>query len=387
MDRQIEKFASLLLRNSEDISVLLAYAEANLRRGRRLEALQAYQKVMNLKPDVLEVHLGMAKIYAYQKMYSEAYHELLRVFELSPGNIEGHLLYNRLLDESRLPDDLQESFLPYAEFEAEIDDVRLSKHQLLLEREMLDQEIQDLEKLLSENQDEPIIEYNYEMAKIRKREQESALEELIQWEEILLEHERKMAAEKEAVPLLEVVPIEVPPIVEVPPVAEEPVVLKEAVLPQPAPVAEEVLEPVGEELAEERISPAREEFYARIRESVESVLSGLIKTKGVSAVLVLARDKYAVCSILRESIDETSVSSLICRGLEVINPFWERKEGPLAYWVLEFEKGILVVQSISPDYVLVAIGQAGANFGVMRYSIDKSKDHLNQILSAGPSLT
>ena len=55
-----------------------------------------------------------------------------------------------------------------------------------------------------------------------------------------------------------------------------------------------------------------------------------------------------------------------------------------AYWVLECTGGIFVMQALDDRHVLIAVGQAGANFGALRYTMDKTKAKFATILDNVP---
>ena len=46
--------------------------------------------------------------------------------------------------------------------------------------------------------------------------------------------------------------------------------------------------------------------------------------------------------------------------------------------------GIFVMQTLDEDHVLIAVGQAGANFGALRYTMDKTKAKFGDILGEVP---
>ena len=54
------------------------------------------------------------------------------------------------------------------------------------------------------------------------------------------------------------------------------------------------------------------------------------------------------------------------------------------YWVLECNGGIFVMQTLDDLHVLIAVGQAGANFGALRFTMDKTKAKFETILSNVP---
>lgn len=74
------------------------------------------------------------------------------------------------------------------------------------------------------------------------------------------------------------------------------------------------------------------------------------------------------------------VSNLVVDGLS----FLESYASEPRYWVLECDGGIVVLQMIDPRHVLVAVGQAGANFGALRYTMDKICPKFAELLSAAP---
>lgn len=472
LDIQIEKLAEIVLENPEDITVLLAYAELNLRRGRYLEALQAYHRIMNIKPDVIDVHVGLSRIYLRQNMIAEAFNEIVKVFQLSPADIEGRIMYDRLLDIGEPSAETQDAIRNLAVADPEFDDLRLFKHQKELERERLEGEIAQFEKIMEEHDEEPIYEYNFEMALNRKKNidelfkyidalesylEQKALEvkpdiippaaeeeaeepaeptgeDELPGEEISEESAETSVAEEAAEEVHELEPTQEGQLVEdsstviFPDEAQMPVdeeqnelapdeqeeraappaasVEEEEILAGESGVTEEVSEevqPAEEETAaveEEEVieeppppEPVREgpseerlQFYQQVKDSITTVLAGLIKTKGVTVVMTVAGDGYVVDSIVNETIDYAQIGKKINSGIEVIRHWRDEEKGKsFLYWVLEFEQGLVVVRAINREYFLVAIAKAGANFGAMRYSMDKGKETLDEILSSAPS--
>jgi predicted regulator of Ras-like GTPase activity (Roadblock/LC7/MglB family)/tetratricopeptide (TPR) repeat protein len=468
LDVQIEKLTGMLSENPEDISVLTAYAEFHLRRGRLLEALTAYQKVASIKEDVQDAHLGLARIYMRQNMLPDAYNELLAVFTHAPANVEGRIMYDLISKMMEPPPEVKDAISGFNEQSPELGDLKIFQRQKELEHEILTQEIEQLEKIMEENEGEPIYEYNYEMAIMRKKSVEEFLEyieilerslekqameappaaplveetieikpsdEIIQEEEALLEgiaSEDEMISPDIIVPggpslaeieglkdveehideegesaLLEIDTSGIPDITEfdeeisqeeaAKEVEQEAAKEVEEEIPEALPPGEPAVEDtVSEELplqpeepAQEPVKPAlsdeRKTFYETIREHVTTVLAGLIKTKGVMVVMTVARDGYVVDSIINETIDHEEVGKLVSSGMEVIENWREEAPGSsFLYWVLEFEQGLMVVRSVNARHYLLALGKAGANFGAMRYSMEKGKETLDDILSNAP---
>ena len=446
----------------------MAIAEFHLRRGRHLEALQAYQKVVSLKEDLprdvdVIAHLGLARIFMLQNMIIEAYKELLLVFELSPRDVEGRVLYTWLSHIKEPPSDTQEAFGSYEKDEQPaLEDLKVFRHQKELEKSILEQEISQFEQIMNAHDGEPIYEYHYEMAIMRKKQ----IEEMLNYIDILesyieqkTEEQRVQATlvspEEMAGPLMEEAPLPPPEEVEeIKEKPEQPEMEVEPIEPQELESPEqEILEPPaagdeslfeikevteGEEvsfitdqeaLAEESIqieivdekthlqeledllgtedasiteekpelpeeapveekpavSPERINYYESIKESITTVLATLIKTKGVTVVLTIAVDGVILDSILNEAIAFEEISECVKTGIEVIRTYRQDEAGKaFLYWVLEFEQGLLVMRSIDGYHFLMALAKAGANFGAMRYSMEKGKETLVEILGSAP---
>lgn len=471
----------------DDVSAIMAIAEFHLRRGRNLEALQAYQKVVSLKEGThrevdVNAHLGLARIFMLQNMIIEAYKELLYVFEIAPRNVEGRVLYTWLSHIEQPPSDTQEAFGNYQRNEQpELQDLKVFRHQKELERSILDQEISQFESIMNEHEGEPIYEYHYEMAILRKKH----MEEMMNYIDILESHIGEEEISPEAAPLppeefalpegeelAPATPFEVegfetetmttePPITEIEaaeeaspeghvspieiaeemvispetegigifegettseedemiiPEVEESIVeegeidegIEEAVIEAAIDEvvsevsedsthlsvledllgAEEISSPPQPEVTEEKsaVSSARVSFYESIRESVTTVLANLIKTKGVTVVMTAAKDAFIIDSILNETIDSQEIAGYIKSGMEIIADYRDDEAGKaFLYWVLEFEQGLLVIRSIDGNHFLLALAKGGANFGAMRYSMEKEKETLVEILSGAPS--
>jgi len=348
----------------------MAYAEANLGRGKRLEALQAYQRVLEIKPDVVEVHLAIVKIYSFQGLFAEAYQQLVRVFQLSPDSLEGHVLFRRLSKESPVPDEYARFFEGMDEFLPRLDALRDYRVQIQMELDERRSEMDQIATFLKESSDDPLLVYLQEMAKRRLQFSEAFMLEISSWDEKLKAMEEEKIQELEQKRQREMEERRIVMLAEA--AAAAAALLVEEPEPEPEPV--EVKPAVNEE---------RLKFFESIQESISSLLAALAKTKGVTAVFVVDRDGTLVFRDMKETADETIISAAVRDGVAILEEF--RKDSPdyrpYLYWVLEFEKGIMVMRSVSNDFSLLAVGQAGTNFGALRYSIDKNKVSLEEVLA------
>jgi len=128
-------------------------------------------------------------------------------------------------------------------------------------------------------------------------------------------------------------------------------------------------------------SPARREFYAGITGGLDSLVSTLAKTRGVTSIYVVSREGHLIGQSSKDAIGPERISEIVVEGLVFLESFAAAPQ----YWVLECNGGIVVMQTIDAGHVLVAIGQAGANFGALRYTMDKTKPSFAQLLAGAPA--
>lgn len=144
---------------------------------------------------------------------------------------------------------------------------------------------------------------------------------------------------------------------------------------------DETLEPMAEtdsepEFAEVSSAPDYAEVYAPLRQSVESLIQTLAKTRSVSSVFLVNRDGYCVAEIVKDSISTPRITEFIVETVHFLEAFAPDPQ----YWVLECAGGIVVMQSVDSFHFLVTIGQSGANFGALRYTMDRVRPNFEQVL-------
>ncbi|MCE1248077.1 MAG: hypothetical protein LWY06_15665 [Firmicutes bacterium] len=469
LDQQIGKLRKILEENPGDLSVLMVYAEANLRKGNRLEAMKAYQDVVRIKPDVPEVRIALAKIYISMNHDFDAYQEILNVIRMDEKNLEGHLLLKTLSRKTPIPEEFAGELSSHLDFKASPRRVRTLQTQASLEKRKYERLIKEYDSQMEENNGDPVTLYNrkkaqerldfaiqtfldleemvgepdpgeeqyYRPAPVRLEESVSVPSEITDETEIAEEPvgeailgtgtisgeegeevieaiseylEEKMPDEPEAVEVMpqpeEILPIVVEIGEEV--VAEEPETTVETI-PEPVAAEEEinadVQEPVAAEIAETieeipaeelpveevpvvQVSEDRKKFYKDIQGKMDFVLQTLSKTRGVTASFIMDNSGSVLHIISTENFDQNEMTQQALKGVEPLLKWRtseEQTECELLYWVLEFKKGLMVLQPLTPEVFLVVIGKTGANFGAVRYSIEKNTGKLLSALAKMPA--
>lgn len=396
LDERIEEAQKILSENPDDVSALMAYGEANLLRGRALEAMKSYQRLVAIQPDTVDASLALGKIYLDNGLLTEAFGIVSRVLDAAPANIEGQILLRRLqksVKNGNVAADLEQSLARYKDYLPSGDELRAQREKLEAERAALDGEIADQQRAVEESRSEPAVEFTLQMSRARRARVEEAIAEVEQWERHYhaLEEERDRALREEEQRQQEAREAEE---------AERLRVEDEERARQQAEAEEAERQRQEEEArlqaereAEEAAAAAaaavnnvlreREEAYERIGHQLAPLTSTLMKTKGVIAVLVLSRDGHVVHKT--DDGDSSKYAAFVTDAIQALGSEGDGL-GVWQFWVLEFSKGILVLQRVSADYYLLVVGQAGSNFGVLTWTIEKNKAQLESVLADAPPI-
>ena len=145
----------------------------------------------------------------------------------------------------------------------------------------------------------------------------------------------------------------------------------EVVEPIPAPPPLYVPEPAP--LVEERDFAG---LYAPLLGGLDGLIQTLAKTRSVSSVFLLNREGYTIAEQVKDSIGRERLSEFIIETVSFLEAFSSAPQ----YWVLECAGGIIVIQSVDSYHYLITIGQTGANFGALRYTMDRVRPNFEQVL-------
>lgn len=374
-------------------------------RGRLLEAMKSYQRLATMQPETVEASLALGKIYLDSGLLVEAFGVVARVLEQSPSHIEGHILLRRLDRASRrqpgLGPDLEQPLARHRDFLPTDADLRAQRTKLESEMAELDAEIREHSSAVEEARGEPAAEFSLQMARVRRARLEEALDEVKSWE---ARHEEAEAARRRAQEEEERLRVE----------AEEEERRRRAVEEEERRRQEAEEEERQRQLAEDEERHRREEeerleqerlaseaaeaaaleasrgtrereaAYIGLRPGLDPVFGTLLKTKGVTSVLIVARDGCIVHKT--DDTDAQALSRFVVAAQEALATSGGTGFGTWQFWVLEYARGILVLQRVNSDYFLLVVGQAGANFGVLTWTIDKNKAQLEGVLAAAPSV-
>lgn len=136
---------------------------------------------------------------------------------------------------------------------------------------------------------------------------------------------------------------------------------------EPAPEPEPVPLPVEPDFAG---------LYAPLLAGLDGLIQTLAKTRSVSSVFLLNREGYTIAEQVKDTIGRERLSEFIIETVSFLEAFASAPQ----YWVLECAGGIVVIQSVDSYHYLITIGQTGANFGALRYTMDRVRPNFEQVL-------
>lgn len=402
LEARLRAFEQQLEASPDDVSTLSAYGEASLLRGRLHEAMKCYQRLMALQPDLVEHRLSLGRAYVDSGLFREAWTLLGPVLQTAPTLVEGHLLLRRLSNANgSLAPELSQSLAESAQFLPDREAVAAQRARLESDVRHLDAEIENLLSRAATSAGDPTFEFSSCLARERQDRLREALVEIEKWERsyqaldeerLRFEEEARVRAEEEERQRREA---------EEAAQREEEERQRRAEEERQRREAEEAAQREEEELARrqaeederrrqeaeeaQRGTRAREEAYAALSGQLAPVVTALMKTKGVSAALVMARDGFLVHETHTHEIDVPVFSRFVIDALEALASPGD-EIGRWKTWVLEFGKGILVLHRVTNDYLLIIHGQTGANFGLLTLFIDKNRGQLESILGGAPAV-
>ena len=339
LDNQLEKLQQILKENPKDPSALMALGEVALRRGKKLMALQVFQKLSEIKPDAIEVHASLAKIYGTQKMYDEAYYELAHAMELDKGNIESRVLYNILIAESAPPEKLVSFFKTNLLTPFKSDNLTLYLQQLEIEKEKLQNDVEEFASLLESSPMNTILEYSKSMADQRLKIVEELLKSAKELEQIKFE-----------------------------PQPETPEENTESKSSSTAFKQPNEGNPPEEKVIGKPLSPDKIKVMQEIQNLLEQKMQILKNSKAVKGIVILHISE-GVTALLSDAKEEiTSAAPILRENLSSLLTY----SNSLKSWVIAFQQGLIIFQALVPKFFIGIYADSPSVLGTLLFSMDKS---------------
>lgn len=339
IELKIEALNALLADNPDDLEALVAYAEYQMRYGSRLEALQAYQHAIAVDKRSFEAHIGLAVVYMNQGLYSDGFSELLSVLKLDFKNIDARVCYEYFAGKYPVKEDLAELYAKIKPYKYSLKEIRTLRAYFDAIIELADFAVADYEKQFKQSSDDLLCEYKRAVALKRRGEFGELRAYICDLEDNIL---AVLRAEEEARR------------------AEE----ERLRLEEEARRAEE------ERLRQEALRLLLEK-YDSIRPEVCNILNLILKNRGVKSVILLERGGFEIASVASEPVRE--YSDFASEVVSLIDSHYAGVDSvPLLYAVLEYKGGLIALRILDEKYMFAVIAGSGANFGALKYSMEKN---------------
>jgi len=352
LEEQIDTYADIVARHPDDVNNLMLYGDANLKTGRRLTALSAYQKVIELDPENVAARNKVSGIYLTKHMYDEAYREIIYSLEQDPHNLETRFLLSLLQKDKEPPSgEFSHRLHRIPEFQAELGTIKDFLEIVLKAKEDVEEQIKGYQEKLNMFPDDLYLEFELQVCLRDKHQQDEFISFVKYMGEV---EEEKLREEQERIIK-----------------AEEEERMREE---------EEIRrEEEDRRRKEEEDRRRREEEDRRVREEEKMSVLGEIfgskldefaSHKMVSEVLLVQAETGNIVKS-SQTFSSQTFADIVAKGVSFVRT-WQKMD----YWVIEYQQGLIFVKLIARNLILVVIGGMGSNFGALRFVIDRNEKSL-----------
>ena len=118
---------------------------------------------------------------------------------------------------------------------------------------------------------------------------------------------------------------------------------------------------------------------------LEELLNGFTRVRGVSSALIVGQDGLVLQSVTAPGAEESDADVLGAMASSGLVPAQEiggeTGRGRLLQGIYEFEKGVVVVEPIGQNAILVVVTTAAANLGLLRLQARKVHGDIEKALA------
>lgn len=326
LDEQSEHLEQRLNKEPDSLELLLAWGEVNFKKGRFLKALDAFEKILAQDQMQSQIYLNLARIYYLKGMWTDSLEKLKKVAEFLPLNIEGFWLYDKIAQKSDKEDFFFESIPHYDNFKTTQDELASFQVKCQLESGDMDQLIGQYQVVLEKTDFDPLVEYDLRMLNLRR----VYLENLFNEATTILKDQTKVSKSRKIT------------------------------------------------ITGKKISA---NLYEEVKADLRKVLEAFIQMRSITAVAVFDSKGEILESLSRKPMYSHKVYQETLTDIEFVDNWAiENKAGDLSFQIVEFSDGLWLSQKLSNKFSLNIIGEGLVNFGAIKYSLEKYKPQLIEIL-------
>jgi len=377
LEEQIDTYADIVARHPDDVNNLMLYGDANLKTGRRLTALSAYQKVIELDPENITARNKISSIYLTKNMYEEAYREIIYSLEQDPHNLETRFLLSLLQKDKEPPSgEISHRLDRIPGFQLELGTIKDFLEIVLKAKEDVEEQIKGYQEKLNMFPDDLYLEFELQVCLRDKHQQDELISfvkymEEVEEEKLREEQERIIKAEEEERRREEEDRRRKE--------EEERRRREEEDRRRREEEEERRREEEEERRREEEDRRRKEEEERRVREEEKMSVLGEIfgskldefaSHKMVSEVLLVQAETGNIVKS-SQTFSSENFADIVAKGVSFVRT-WQKMD----YWVIEYQQGLIFVKLIARNLILVVIGGIGSNFGALRFVIDRNEKNL-----------
>ncbi len=117
--------------------------------------------------------------------------------------------------------------------------------------------------------------------------------------------------------------------------------------------------------------------------TMKELLSSFKKADGVEMAAVIGTDGLVIESIHKDGIDVDEISAMADNGLAIARALGHQmNKGEPLQTILEYERGVVLLESLGEDALLLVISEKPRNLGSIRFLAHRSRKELIEALAA-----
>lgn len=115
--------------------------------------------------------------------------------------------------------------------------------------------------------------------------------------------------------------------------------------------------------------------------TIRELVAAIGQRDGVEAAIVLGNDGLLIDGHTSGTLDAERLAALVPGIVAAASEFsTECSRGALVSGVLEYERGVALVSSLTPDALLLVLVHPSANVGALLYELRRHRGHIASIV-------
>lgn len=317
LEEQIKILESAVTDNPSNIAAYFHMGEIKTILGFYLEGLMCFEEVVKRNKDFLKAYIEAAKIYIYKSMYDEAYNMVKIICNISPYSVGGFVLYNKLKEIFKENNKQLEKINIYENFNSSEEELTSFQVDCQLKIGQYEKLIKEYQNIVEENNLEVSSEYSLRI-----------LERGLNFNKDILSFYNDLKTK---------------------------------------------VKKITPEISAEK-AVAQQNFAA------EEILKEFLKLRSVMHATVFDKKGVIIAQAALKPLYENIDYRCLTENLDYLDKWSKDNENKTNFISFEFADGTVFIHELGENYYFASSGEGVINFGSLKYTFDKNRESLLNIL-------